>query len=498
MSTMAENLGPTCPVCGVTLPVDTDINRHLDECLSVASLAEATGGGAGAASTPARSRHHSTMDLDSPATAPRQRSHLSRHRGDRGVEEGEEGSAVASSWHEGDGEGPETGTAQGHYSGDSAQGHSRVADGESVARMSRRRSPTLTQSTDSGVPLHHFDGDSAVLPSPTLVPLPSTLEEGTDIGPEGRKRKGKGRAAQSPTASPSKRSKTTAQPSITSFFGGGSSSSQRDGSPASPARLAELVRGRRSPMAAVAAAAADRPRPPAQIASQADTVRSSSQAAFVSGPSTAVKSLLYLHMAETLKAISVIKGRLEITRQLATMLVGILRTSPCAAQTSADGHQETPTLDHRHILAAIYLSSNGVAPEYHGVELGVGGGTVSAAVSEATGRSIKQLRADHATLGDMGDVAQNACKTVRTLFQPKPLTILGLHDTLLRMAGIKGKVRQCEFYRHSPHTLSPRSISSQSSHPPAVSRSACVRDREWKNLKCVIHRRNGGRAGCGN
>jgi hypothetical protein len=66
---------------------------------------------------------------------------------------------------------------------------------------------------------------------------------------------------------------------------------------------------------------------------------------------------------------------------------------------------------------------------------------------------------------------------------------------LLRMAGIKGKVRQCEFYRHSPP---PRSISSQSSHPPAVSRSACVRDREWTNFKCVIHRRNGGRAGCGN
>lgn len=61
------------------------------------------------------------------------------------------------------------------------------------------------------------------------------------------------------------------------------------------------------------------------------------------------------------------------------------------------------------LLPAVYLTTGKIAPDYEGRELNIGGATVAAAISEATGVSRGRLREMHNTMGDLGDVAQ-ACR----------------------------------------------------------------------------------------
>ena len=60
-------------------------------------------------------------------------------------------------------------------------------------------------------------------------------------------------------------------------------------------------------------------------------------------------------------------------------------------------------------MAAAYLACGKLAPEHEGIDLGVGGATVSAAIEEATGTTRSRMRALYKQLGDLGDVAQ-ACR----------------------------------------------------------------------------------------
>lgn len=58
------------------------------------------------------------------------------------------------------------------------------------------------------------------------------------------------------------------------------------------------------------------------------------------------------------------------------------------------------------VLPACYLALGKLAPEFEDVDLHVGGSTVAAAITEATGVSRGQLSRLHDTLGDLGDVAE--------------------------------------------------------------------------------------------
>eukprot|EP00041_Stephanoeca_diplocostata_P033087 m.1083027 g.1083027 ORF g.1083027 m.1083027 type:complete len:1160 (-) comp24268_c1_seq5:82-3561(-) len=142
--------------------------------------------------------------------------------------------------------------------------------------------------------------------------------------------------------------------------------------------------------------------------------------------------LSYLHLSTTFKAIADIKGRIEIIRILTEAFVNILKASP---------RTENGTIDSRHIVAAVYLCSNRIAPEHHGIELSVGGSTVAQAVAEATGKSRAHLRAAYDACGDLGDVAQAAASSVRCLpfGRPKPLTIRHVYDRLWELARVHGR-----------------------------------------------------------
>jgi DNA ligase-1 len=70
--------------------------------------------------------------------------------------------------------------------------------------------------------------------------------------------------------------------------------------------------------------------------------------------------------------------------------------------------------------------------------LGIGESILMKAIVEATGKSMNVLKAELRKLGDLGLVAQASTSTVRTLKQPKPLTIAGVFDALLSIAKEKG------------------------------------------------------------
>ena len=72
-------------------------------------------------------------------------------------------------------------------------------------------------------------------------------------------------------------------------------------------------------------------------------------------------------------------------------------------------------------MPACYLTLGKLAPEFEAVELRLGGSTVAAAITEATGVSRAQLGRLHDTLGDLGDVAEQ-CRIKQANPPPPPPT----------------------------------------------------------------------------
>jgi len=83
--------------------------------------------------------------------------------------------------------------------------------------------------------------------------------------------------------------------------------------------------------------------------------------------------------------------------------------------------------------AALFLSSDQLAPSYENHSLGFGGSTLVSLVSEITSVSRKQLHADHARLGDLGLIAAQYRLTQKLLFRPAPLTVTGVFATFHAM-----------------------------------------------------------------
>jgi DNA ligase-1 len=50
----------------------------------------------------------------------------------------------------------------------------------------------------------------------------------------------------------------------------------------------------------------------------------------------------------------------------------------------------------------VYLAANSLAPAYKGIELGIGEGTLLKALSEATGRTLQQVKSHVEATGDLG------------------------------------------------------------------------------------------------
>ncbi|XEV05531.1 hypothetical protein FSHL1_010818 [Fusarium sambucinum] len=94
------------------------------------------------------------------------------------------------------------------------------------------------------------------------------------------------------------------------------------------------------------------------------------------------------------------------------------------------------------LLPTVLLMINKLAPDYAGIELGIGESLIMKAIGETTGRSLQVIKADQKEIGDLGLVAVKSRSTQRTMFKPKPLTVKGVHQGLMNIATVTGNGAQ--------------------------------------------------------
>ena len=91
------------------------------------------------------------------------------------------------------------------------------------------------------------------------------------------------------------------------------------------------------------------------------------------------------------------------------------------------------------LLPAVWLATNSISPPYIDIELGLGGSAISKALKKVCGLDNAGLKTLYNKHGDAGDVAFEAKKRQSlTLRKPKPLTIKGVFDSLMKIANAKG------------------------------------------------------------
>ncbi|KAK0385819.1 hypothetical protein NLU13_6996 [Sarocladium strictum] len=94
------------------------------------------------------------------------------------------------------------------------------------------------------------------------------------------------------------------------------------------------------------------------------------------------------------------------------------------------------------LLPTVLLMINKLAPDYAGIELGIGESLIMKAIGETTGRSLQVIKADQKEIGDLGLVAVKSRSTQPTMFKPKPLTIKGVLQGLMTIATVTGNGAQ--------------------------------------------------------
>ena len=95
--------------------------------------------------------------------------------------------------------------------------------------------------------------------------------------------------------------------------------------------------------------------------------------------------------------------------------------------------------DPQSLLPAVWLATNSISPPYISLELGLGGSAISKALKKVCGLDNAGLKTLYDKHGDAGDVAFEAKKTQSfTLRKPKPLSIKGVFQSLVKIANSKG------------------------------------------------------------
>lgn len=96
--------------------------------------------------------------------------------------------------------------------------------------------------------------------------------------------------------------------------------------------------------------------------------------------------------------------------------------------------------DPESLCPAVWLATNSISPPYIDLELGLGGSAISKALKKVCGLDNAGLKTLYSKHGDAGDVAFEAKKRQSfTLRKPKPLTIKGVFDSLVKIANSKGQ-----------------------------------------------------------
>jgi len=130
----------------------------------------------------------------------------------------------------------------------------------------------------------------------------------------------------------------------------------------------------------------------------------------------------YMACARTLEAIEHESSRLRMIEILSNFLSSVMILSP------------------KETSSCIYLCSNKLAPDYEGIELGVGDSIILKALAEATGRSLAQVKSDVKEKGDIGLVAESSRSKQPTVFGrvPPKLSVRTVYDRLKEIALMTG------------------------------------------------------------
>ncbi|KAL8821240.1 MAG: hypothetical protein Q9191_007349 [Dirinaria sp. TL-2023a] len=132
----------------------------------------------------------------------------------------------------------------------------------------------------------------------------------------------------------------------------------------------------------------------------------------------------YAALCTTFSLIELTTKRLVISAHCAAFLRQVLRLTP------------------DDLLPTIHLMINKLAPDYAGIELGIGESLIMKAIGETTGRSLQVIKADQNEIGDLGLVAAKSRSNQPTMFKPKALTVKGVRDGLMNIATVSGEGSQ--------------------------------------------------------
>lgn len=132
----------------------------------------------------------------------------------------------------------------------------------------------------------------------------------------------------------------------------------------------------------------------------------------------------YAALCQTFSLIEMTTKRLIIMEHCSLFLRQVMRLTP------------------DDLLPTVLLMINKLAPDYAGIELGIGESLIMKAIGETTGRSLQVIKADQKDIGDLGLVAVKSRSTQPTMFKPKPLTVRGVHQGLMSIATVTGNGAQ--------------------------------------------------------
>ncbi|GFT65082.1 DNA ligase 1 [Nephila pilipes] len=90
------------------------------------------------------------------------------------------------------------------------------------------------------------------------------------------------------------------------------------------------------------------------------------------------------------------------------------------------------------LLCCVYLCLNRLAPEYEGIELGIGETLLMKAIAQATGRTLDKIKAEVVAKGDLGLVAESSRGNQRIMFAPPKLTIVAVFSRFKEIAKMSG------------------------------------------------------------
>jgi DNA ligase-1 len=135
-------------------------------------------------------------------------------------------------------------------------------------------------------------------------------------------------------------------------------------------------------------------------------------------------------------------SRIRIVDTLVNMLRIIVESDPDSLLPAV--RRQSESLPFRVLTKIqVWLATNAISPPYIDMELGLGGSAISKALKKVCGLDSAGLKTLYNKHGDPGDVAFEAKKRQSfTLRKPKPLTIRGVFDSLVKIAQCKGQGSQ--------------------------------------------------------